>query len=147
MYNSKVQTQENQNYLKFGFFKWVLNFGLHRLFWYYFHVLAKLFLLDPVILLRRYVSIIHPLTLSARSFITISLSPSLFPFSREEVEKENYDPVRYYTAAALTTVVTRIFGVRSALHAIDRCPTFVNKEKSFRTKFIKYSRKVRRPIN
>lgn len=59
------------------------------------------------------------------------------------MEKENYDPVRYYTAAALATVVTRIFGVRTTLHAIDRCPTFVNKEKSFRTKFIKYSRKVR----
>lgn len=62
---------------------------------------------------------------------------------REEVERENYDPKRYYTAAALTTVITRVFGVRPAGHALDRCPTFVNKEKSFRTKFIgRYSRKV-----
>jgi Rho guanine nucleotide exchange factor 12 len=62
---------------------------------------------------------------------------------REEIEKENYDPKRYYTAAALTTVLTRLFGIRPPSHTIDRCPTFVSKEKSFRTKFIgKYSRKV-----
>jgi Rho guanine nucleotide exchange factor 12 len=61
----------------------------------------------------------------------------------EEIEKENYDPKRYYTAAALTTVLTRLFGIRPPSHTIDRCPTFVSKEKSFRTKFIgKYSRKV-----
>ncbi|XP_063911076.1 rho guanine nucleotide exchange factor 11 isoform X3 [Zophobas morio] len=61
----------------------------------------------------------------------------------EEIEKENYDPKRYYTAAALTTVLTRIFAIRPTSHAIDRCPTFVNKEKSFRTKFIgRYSRKL-----
>lgn len=62
----------------------------------------------------------------------------------EEIEKENYDSKRYYMAAALTTVLTRIFQIRSSSHAFDRCPIFVNKEKSFRTKFIgKYSRKVR----
>ncbi|XP_068892581.1 rho guanine nucleotide exchange factor 1 isoform X5 [Tenebrio molitor] len=61
----------------------------------------------------------------------------------EEIEKENYDPKRYYTAAALTTVLTRLFGIRPPSHTIDRCPTFVSKEKSFRTKFIgKYSRKL-----
>lgn len=62
----------------------------------------------------------------------------------EEIEKENYDSKRYYMAAALTTVLTRIFQIRPSSHAFDRCPIFVNKEKSFRTKFIgKYSRKVR----
>ncbi|KAG5882226.1 hypothetical protein JTB14_007201 [Gonioctena quinquepunctata] len=61
----------------------------------------------------------------------------------EEIEKESYDPKRYYTAAAFTTVLTRIFQIRPVTHALDRCPTFVNKEKSFRTKFIgKYSRKL-----
>ncbi|GJQ79318.1 hypothetical protein Trydic_g16185 [Trypoxylus dichotomus] len=59
----------------------------------------------------------------------------------EEVEKEVYDARKYYTAAALATVVIRVFGVRSATHALDRFPTFVNKERSFRPKFIKYSRK------
>ncbi|XP_008190770.2 rho guanine nucleotide exchange factor 11 isoform X1 [Tribolium castaneum] len=77
----------------------------------------------------------------------VKLYESLFleklePFL-EEIEKENYDPRRYYTAAALTTVLVRIFGIRPASHTIDRCPTFVNKEKSFRTKFIgRYSRKL-----
>lgn len=66
---------------------------------------------------------------------------SLF-FSSEEVEKEIYDSRKYYTAAALTTVIVRVFGVRSTTHALDRFPTFVNKERSFRPKFIKYSRKV-----
>ncbi|XP_056631640.1 rho guanine nucleotide exchange factor 12 isoform X2 [Diorhabda sublineata] len=62
----------------------------------------------------------------------------------EEIEKESYDIKRFYMAAALTTVLTRIFQIRPpAVHALDRCPTFVNKEKSFRTKFIgKYSRKL-----
>ncbi|CAH1107321.1 unnamed protein product [Psylliodes chrysocephalus] len=62
----------------------------------------------------------------------------------EELEKESYDTKRYYMAAALTTVLTRIFQIRpTTAHALDRCPTFVNKEKSFRTKFIgKYSRKL-----
>ncbi|KAJ8922198.1 hypothetical protein NQ315_004135, partial [Exocentrus adspersus] len=61
----------------------------------------------------------------------------------EELEKENYDLKRYYTAAALITVLTRIFQIRPPPHAFDRCPMFVSKEKSFRTKFIgKYSRKL-----
>ncbi|KAF5297372.1 hypothetical protein FQR65_LT01302 [Abscondita terminalis] len=61
----------------------------------------------------------------------------------EELDRDNYDHRRYLTAAALATVITRVFGVRPAGHALDRFPTFVNKEKSFRTKFIgKYSRKL-----
>lgn len=61
----------------------------------------------------------------------------------DEIDREHYDSKRYYMAAALTTVLTRIFQIRPSSHAFDRCPIFVNKEKSFRTKFIgKYSRKV-----
>nr|XP_023026441.1 rho guanine nucleotide exchange factor 12 isoform X3 [Leptinotarsa decemlineata] len=61
----------------------------------------------------------------------------------EEIEKDSFDARRYYTAAAFTTVLTRIFQIRPVMHALDRCPTFVNKEKSFRTKFIgRYSRKL-----
>ncbi|CAG9864678.1 unnamed protein product [Phyllotreta striolata] len=61
----------------------------------------------------------------------------------EEIDKENCDAKRYYTAAALTTVLIRIFQIRpTATNIIDRCPIFVNKEKSFRTKLIaKYSKK------
>ncbi|XP_071053113.1 rho guanine nucleotide exchange factor 11 isoform X2 [Onthophagus taurus] len=55
----------------------------------------------------------------------------------EEIDKENYDPKKYYTAAALATVIIRIFGVR-IVAPLDRFPMFVNKEKSFRTKFMKY---------
>ncbi|KAK4873317.1 hypothetical protein RN001_015346 [Aquatica leii] len=61
----------------------------------------------------------------------------------DELDRDNYDHRRYLTAAALATVITRVFGVRPAGHALDRFPTFVNKEKSFRTKFIgRYSRKL-----
>ncbi|VEN52760.1 unnamed protein product [Callosobruchus maculatus] len=54
----------------------------------------------------------------------------------EEVDKDSYDSKKYYTAAALTTVLTRIFQVHPVNHNLDKCPTFVTKEKSFRTKFI-----------
>lgn len=62
----------------------------------------------------------------------------------DEIDKDNFDCKRYYTAAALTTVLTRIFQIRPTHHALDRCPTFVNKEKYFgRSKFIgRYSKKV-----
>ncbi|KAK9891319.1 hypothetical protein WA026_014561 [Henosepilachna vigintioctopunctata] len=61
----------------------------------------------------------------------------------EELDKENYDPKKFYTAAALTTVLSRIFGLRSAIPNLERCPTFVNKEKSFKSKFLggRYTRK------
>lgn len=60
----------------------------------------------------------------------------------EEVEKDGADPKRYYTAAAISTVFSRIFGIRHPNHNLDRCPTFVNKEKSFRTKLMGKNRKV-----
>lgn len=63
-----------------------------------------------------------------------------------DVEKETADPRRYLTAAALATVITKVFGVRGThtTHTIlERCPQFVSKDKSFRTKLLgKYSRKV-----
>lgn len=62
----------------------------------------------------------------------------------EEIEKDSYDAVRYYTAAALATVLTRVFQIRPPSHAYEKCPTFVNKEKTFsRFQFLgKYSKKV-----
>ncbi|XP_049818465.1 rho guanine nucleotide exchange factor 12 isoform X2 [Aethina tumida] len=61
----------------------------------------------------------------------------------EEIEKDSYDAVRYYTAAALATVLTRVFQIRPPSHAYEKCPTFVNKEKTFsRFQFLgKYSKK------
>lgn len=52
-----------------------------------------------------------------------------------ELDKENYDPKKFYMAAALTTVLHRTFGLRLAM--FDRCPMFVNKEKSFKNKFLR----------
>ncbi|GLV42592.1 Rho guanine nucleotide exchange factor 2 [Carabus blaptoides fortunei] len=64
----------------------------------------------------------------------------------EELEKETADQRKCITAAALATVITKVFGVRGThtTHtALDRCPTFISKDKSFRTKLIgKYSRKL-----
>ncbi|CAH1989344.1 unnamed protein product [Acanthoscelides obtectus] len=54
----------------------------------------------------------------------------------DEVDKDSYDSKKYYTAAALTTVLTRIFQVHPINLTLEKCPTFVTKEKSFRTKFI-----------
>lgn len=68
----------------------------------------------------------------------------MYLFIREEVDKEISDPKRYFTAAALGTVITRVFGIRTPWNqSTDRFPLFVNKEKSLRTKFVgKYLRKV-----
>ncbi|XP_044751624.1 rho guanine nucleotide exchange factor 12 isoform X2 [Coccinella septempunctata] len=61
-----------------------------------------------------------------------------------ELDKENYEPKKFYTAAALTTVLQRVFGLRLTLPMLERCPVFVNKEKSFKNKFLpgRYSRKL-----
>lgn len=60
----------------------------------------------------------------------------------EDVDKECTDPKRFYTAAAVTTVFTRIFMLRHPNHSLDRCSIFVNKEKSFRTKLMGNKRKL-----
>ncbi|KAL1517182.1 hypothetical protein ABEB36_000980 [Hypothenemus hampei] len=61
----------------------------------------------------------------------------------EEIEKEHQDPRKYYLAASLITILTRVFRVRPQNLDLDRVPTFVNKERSFKARFKeKYSRKL-----
>lgn len=65
-------------------------------------------------------------------------------FSREDMEKEIFDDRRFTMAAALTTVMSKIFGIRGT-HSnspMERCPTFVSKEKSLKAKLIGKCRKV-----
>jgi hypothetical protein len=54
------------------------------------------------------------------------------------------DARRFTTAAALGTVMCKVFGLRSP-HSnalLDRCPTFVSKDKSLKAKLIGKTRKV-----
>ncbi|KAI5704922.1 hypothetical protein M8J75_010069 [Diaphorina citri] len=71
------------------------------------------------------------------------LVPKLEPFI-EEMEKEIIDDRRYATVAALGTIMSKVFGVRgphfNAL--LDRCPTFVSKEKSLKARLIGRTRKL-----
>lgn len=60
------------------------------------------------------------------------------------MEKETFDDRRFTMAAALTTVMSKIFGIRGT-HSnslMERCPTFVSKEKSLKAKLIGKCRKV-----
>ncbi|XP_066148059.1 rho guanine nucleotide exchange factor 12 isoform X2 [Euwallacea fornicatus] len=56
----------------------------------------------------------------------------------EEIEKEHCDPQKYYLAAALITILTRVFKIlKSSQNCdLDRVPTFVNKERSFKAKLV-----------
>ncbi|XP_060520310.1 rho guanine nucleotide exchange factor 11 isoform X2 [Cylas formicarius] len=68
--------------------------------------------------------------------------PKMEPYF-DEIDKENYDPHRYFMAASLMTIFTRIFRLRFSGQDTERCPTFVNKERSFKTKLMgRYSRKL-----
>ncbi|XP_063236975.1 rho guanine nucleotide exchange factor 11-like isoform X2 [Bacillus rossius redtenbacheri] len=72
------------------------------------------------------------------------LLPKLEPYM-EDVERDNVDPRRFTTAAALCTVIGKVFGLRGppASALIERCPTFVSKDKSLKVKLIsKTTRKV-----
>ncbi|XP_069677128.1 rho guanine nucleotide exchange factor 12 isoform X3 [Periplaneta americana] len=62
----------------------------------------------------------------------------------EDIERENVDVRRFTTAAALGTVMGKVFGLRSPHSSalLDRCPTFVSKDKSLKAKIIGKSRKV-----
>lgn len=64
--------------------------------------------------------------------------------SREEMERENVNSRQYTTAAALGTVMGKVFGLRSPHSStlLDRCPTFVSKDKSLKAKLIGKTRKV-----
>ncbi|VVC42474.1 Hypothetical protein CINCED_3A018960 [Cinara cedri] len=74
--------------------------------------------------------------------IEMILVPNIEPFI-EDMEKETFDNKRFTMCAALTTVMSKMFGIRGPLSSIlmDRCPTFVSKEKSFKAKIIGKCRK------
>lgn len=61
------------------------------------------------------------------------------------MEKDNIDMRRFTTSAALGTIMAKLFGLRGphASAVFERCPTFVSKDKSFKTKlWFGKSRKV-----
>jgi len=60
------------------------------------------------------------------------------------MEKDNLDDKTFTLAAALTTVIFKIFGLRGTQFNsfLDRCPTFISKEKSLKAKLIGKCRKV-----
>nr|CAD7590724.1 unnamed protein product [Timema genevievae] len=71
------------------------------------------------------------------------LLPKIEPYL-DDIEKDQVDPRRYTTAAALGTVIGKVFGLRGT-HAstlLDRCPTFVSKDKSLKARLIGKTRKV-----
>lgn len=61
------------------------------------------------------------------------------------MEKEIVDDRRFTMAAAIATVLSKVFGVRGGTQfstLLERCPTFVSKEKSLKAKLIGKCRKV-----
>ncbi|XP_017784842.1 PREDICTED: rho guanine nucleotide exchange factor 11 isoform X2 [Nicrophorus vespilloides] len=60
----------------------------------------------------------------------------------EELDKPHEESRKYYTAAALITVFTRIFAVRPPSNVMEKCPIFVNREKSLRSKLMAKYRKI-----
>lgn len=62
----------------------------------------------------------------------------------EDMDKEIVDDRRFTMAAALATVMSKIFGLRGTQFSslLERCPTFVSKEKSLKAKLIGKCRKV-----
>lgn len=71
------------------------------------------------------------------------LVPKLEPFLND-MECDVVDGKRFTTAAALGTILGKKFGLRGQHFAslIERCPTFVSKDKSLKSKLIGKSRKV-----
>lgn len=65
-------------------------------------------------------------------------------FCSEDMDKEIVDDRRFTMAAALATVMSKIFGLRGTQFSslLERCPTFVSKEKSLKAKLIGKCRKV-----
>ncbi|XP_060844001.1 rho guanine nucleotide exchange factor 11 isoform X7 [Rhopalosiphum padi] len=74
--------------------------------------------------------------------IEMILIPNMEPFI-EDMDKEIVDDRRFTMAAALATVMSKIFGLRGTQFSslLDRCPTFVSKEKSLKAKLIGKCRK------
>ncbi|XP_050528343.1 rho guanine nucleotide exchange factor 11-like isoform X2 [Daktulosphaira vitifoliae] len=74
--------------------------------------------------------------------IEMILVPNMEPFI-EDMEKDIVDDRRFTMAAALATVMSKIFGLRGTQFSslLERCPTFVSKEKSLKAKLIGKCRK------
>ncbi|XP_065207030.1 rho guanine nucleotide exchange factor 12 isoform X3 [Planococcus citri] len=71
------------------------------------------------------------------------LVPKLEPYV-EELDKEKVDDEKFTIAAALSTIISKFFGFRGQHFntMLDRCPTFVSKDKSlFKARFIGKGRK------
>lgn len=77
--------------------------------------------------------------------ISIERMNMWFLYYSEEIEKDVVDDRKFTTAAALGTILSKIFGIRGQHFnsLLERCPTFVSKEKSFKARLIGRSRKVR----
>ncbi|XP_075211643.1 rho guanine nucleotide exchange factor 2 isoform X3 [Lycorma delicatula] len=71
------------------------------------------------------------------------LSPKMEPYL-EDIEKEIVDDRRFTIAAALGTIMGKMFGIRGQQFSslMERCPTFVSKEKSLKSKIMGKTRKV-----
>ncbi|BES88384.1 Regulator of G protein signalling-like domain [Nesidiocoris tenuis] len=71
------------------------------------------------------------------------LVPKLEPYL-EDIEKGNVDDRRFTAGAALGTVLSKVFGIRGQHFnsLLERCPTYVSKDKSLKAKLIGKTRKV-----
>ncbi|XP_073986570.1 rho guanine nucleotide exchange factor 2 isoform X3 [Rhodnius prolixus] len=71
------------------------------------------------------------------------LVPKMEPYL-EDIEKGVVDDRRFTTGAALGTVLGKVFGLRGAHFnaLLERCPTYVSKDKSLKARLIGKTRKV-----
>jgi Rho guanine nucleotide exchange factor 12 len=65
------------------------------------------------------------------------LVPKMEPYI-EDIDKEVVDDRKFTTAAALGTILSKVFRIRGQHFntLLERCPTFVSKEKSFKARLI-----------
>lgn len=63
---------------------------------------------------------------------------SVLLYFREDLDKDVVDARKFTTGAALGTVMGKVFGIRSQAFSslLDRCPTFVSKDKSLKAKLL-----------
>lgn len=99
--------------------------------------------------------VMHRIFLGSASIIILCcLEPTLLCnewlvfISRDDMEKDNVDLRRYSIAASLGTVMGKVFGLRTPHSSVllDRCPTFVSKDKSLKAKLIGKTRKVHKIV-
>ncbi|XP_049947782.1 rho guanine nucleotide exchange factor 12 [Schistocerca serialis cubense] len=69
---------------------------------------------------------------------------SIMESYKEDLEKDNVDNRRFTMAAAMATVMTKVFMLRGPHLSplLERCPTFVSKDKSLKSRLIGKSRKL-----